>query len=55
MHCRLVIVPDQHVPMVPEKLGYTEVELHKIEKLRKARGGKSFKNGRDAIACIKSL
>ncbi len=55
VHCRLVIVPDQHLPMVREKLGYTEVELDKIEQLGKARGGKSFKSGRAAIAYIKSL
>ena len=55
MHCRLVIVPDQHVSMVREKLGYTEVGLDKLEKLAKARGGKSFKSGRAAIAYIKSL
>ena len=55
MHCRLVLVPDQHVPMVREKLGYTEVELDKIGKLAKKGGGKSFMSDRAAIAYIKSI
>ena len=55
IHCRVMIVPDELASMVREKIDYTEAELDKIEKLAKARGGKTFKSARAAMAYIKSL
>jgi transcriptional regulator with XRE-family HTH domain len=46
IHCQLVLVPDKYVSIVRDKIDYTDPELDKIGRLRKARGGKSFKNGR---------
>jgi transcriptional regulator with XRE-family HTH domain len=55
IHCRVMVVPDEFTSMVREKIDYTEAELDKIEKLAKARGGKSFKSVRAAKAYLKSL
>ena len=43
------------ISVVRDKLDYTETELDKVERLAKARGGKSFKSGRAAKAYLKSL
>lgn len=43
------------VSVVRDQLDYTEAELDKVERLAKARGGKSFKNGRAAKAYLKSI
>lgn len=55
IRCRVVLVPDKYFSMVREKLDYTEAELGKIDRLAKARGGKSFKSGRAAKAHLKSM
>ena len=55
IRCRVVLVPDRYVSMVREKVGYTEAELGKIERLAKARGGKSFRSGRRTKAYLKTL
>ena len=55
IRCRLLIVPDELVSMVREKLHYSEEELGEIERLAKVRGRKSFKNGRTAKASLKSI
>ena len=43
------------ISVVREKTEYTEAELDKVEKLGRARGGKSFKSGRTAKAHLKTL
>jgi AbrB family looped-hinge helix DNA binding protein len=43
------------VSVVRDKPDYTEAELDKVERLAKARGGKSFKSVRAAKAYITSL
>jgi hypothetical protein len=55
IHCRLMLVPDQRASLIREKPDYTEAELDKIERLAKARGGKSFKSWCAAKAYLKSL
>ncbi|MFI5345865.1 MAG: AbrB/MazE/SpoVT family DNA-binding domain-containing protein [Elusimicrobiota bacterium] len=43
------------ISIVREKLDYTEAELDHLERLGKARRGKSFKNGRKAKAHLRTL
>ena len=43
------------ISVVRETSEYTEAELEKVEKLGRARGGKSFKNARSAAAHLKTL
>ena len=46
IQCRIMLVPEKYASMVRERIHYSEAELDKIERLAKARGGKSLKNGR---------
>lgn len=55
IHCRVMLVSDKRVSLVREKPDFTDAELDKLERLAKARGGKSFKSGRAARANIKPL
>lgn len=55
IHCRIMLVSDKGVSLFREKPDYTEAELDKLERLAKARGGKSFKSARAKIAYLKSL
>lgn len=43
------------ISIVREKLDYTEAELDELERLGKARGGKSFKKSRSAKAHLRTL
>lgn len=43
------------ISVVREASEYTEAELEKVERLGRARGGKSFKNARSAAAHLKTL
>jgi transcriptional regulator with XRE-family HTH domain len=61
LHGHLAIIPNgarvvtAPVSVVRDKLDYTEEELDKVERLAKARGGKSFKSVRAAKAYLMSL
>jgi transcriptional regulator with XRE-family HTH domain len=55
IHCRVMLVSDKCVSLVRGKPDYTEAELDQLERLAKARGGRSFKSVRAAKAYLKSL